>query len=359
MTTFSNYQAAVIKAVKVGRVHTVVDAKAGAGKSFTILSAAAALSASNALNGGTLMLAFNKDIAAELAKKAKDRGIAIGGYGGVTIKTFHALGFGAWRNYMGRTKVQIDDKKSWNILNYAGEVNEAWDDEFIREYGSVAVKLVAYAKNAGVGCIIDGVSIDNTPAVFEGIFHHHNMELSTVDSNLDDAIELAMWLLDESAQVTRFIDYNDMLWLPVYYRASFFKNQRVFVDELQDTNPLQLEIAVRSLKNSGQFIGVGDPNQAIYGFRGADSNATKLSTDSVVLIPMLSTRLSTASKHRFFPSQSATVAPGPSSLKHSVSCLPSKQHRTLSKARWRRFTSINLSSSRLTIWRFSAGTMLP
>ena len=273
MTTFSNYQAAVIEAVKAGRAHTVVNAKAGAGKSFTILSAAAALSASNALNGGTLMLAFNKDIAAELAKKAKDRGIPVGGYGGVTIKTFHALGFGAWRNYMGRTKVQIDDKKSWNILKYANEINEAWDDEFIREYGSVAVKLVAYAKNSGVGCIIDGVAIDNSPAVFEGIFHHHNMELSTVDSNLDDAIELAMWLLDESAQVTRFIDYNDMLWLPVYYRASFFKNQRVFVDELQDTNPLQLEIAVRSLKDSGQFIGVGDPNQAIYGFRGADSNA--------------------------------------------------------------------------------------
>lgn len=273
MASFSAYQTAVINTVKAGRRHTVVDAKAGAGKSFTILSAAAALSTSNALNGGTLMLAFNKDIAAELVKKAKDRGICIGGYKGVTIKTFHALGFGAWRNFMGNKKVEIDDKKSWNILNYAGEDNPRWNKEFLDEYAATAVKLVAFAKNAGVGCIIDGVKIENEPSVFAQLFHHHNMDLPSIDSEIDDAIELAMWLLAESAKVTRFIDYNDMLWLPVFYRASFFRNQRVFVDELQDTNPLQLEIAVRSLKDSGQFIGVGDPNQAIYGFRGADSNA--------------------------------------------------------------------------------------
>lgn len=49
---------------------------------------------------------------------------------------------------------------------------------------------------------------------------------------------------------------------------------RVFVvDEYQDTDPLQVEILQNLVSEDACLIAVGDPDQSIYGFRGADSRA--------------------------------------------------------------------------------------
>jgi DNA helicase-2/ATP-dependent DNA helicase PcrA len=47
----------------------------------------------------------------------------------------------------------------------------------------------------------------------------------------------------------------------------------VFIDEAQDLNKAQIELALGSIRPGGRIISVGDEHQAIYGFRGADSNA--------------------------------------------------------------------------------------
>jgi len=45
----------------------------------------------------------------------------------------------------------------------------------------------------------------------------------------------------------------------------------IFVDEYQDTNAIQVEILKRLIRaGSGNICAIGDPDQAIYGFRGAD-----------------------------------------------------------------------------------------
>jgi len=46
--------------------------------------------------------------------------------------------------------------------------------------------------------------------------------------------------------------------------------QQLMVDEFQDTSPIQLELFLELHKLAGQSIWVGDPKQAIYGFRGTD-----------------------------------------------------------------------------------------
>jgi ATP-dependent exoDNAse (exonuclease V) beta subunit len=46
--------------------------------------------------------------------------------------------------------------------------------------------------------------------------------------------------------------------------------QTVFIDEFQDTSPLQLAVFVEMSKLAEASIWVGDPKQAIYGFRGTD-----------------------------------------------------------------------------------------
>jgi superfamily I DNA/RNA helicase len=47
----------------------------------------------------------------------------------------------------------------------------------------------------------------------------------------------------------------------------------VLVDETQDLNAVQIAIVLRIRKPDGRTIAIGDENQAIYGFRGADADA--------------------------------------------------------------------------------------
>jgi DNA helicase II / ATP-dependent DNA helicase PcrA len=56
-----------------------------------------------------------------------------------------------------------------------------------------------------------------------------------------------------------------------HYRAAF---RAVLVDEFQDTNPLQIEIVKLLLGDTIKIFAVGDDDQAIYGFRGADIRPT-------------------------------------------------------------------------------------
>ncbi|MBM3697918.1 MAG: hypothetical protein FJW78_05505, partial [Actinobacteria bacterium] len=46
--------------------------------------------------------------------------------------------------------------------------------------------------------------------------------------------------------------------------------RRVYVDEAQDTSPLQMDVLIDLVAPGGQMIPVGDANQSIYGFRDAD-----------------------------------------------------------------------------------------
>lgn len=74
------------------------------------------------------------------------------------------------------------------------------------------------------------------------------------------------------------VDFDDLLLRPVralrehqslreYYRKRF---QFILVDEYQDTNPIQSALLAELCPNDGNICVVGDDDQAIYGFRGAE-----------------------------------------------------------------------------------------
>lgn len=72
------------------------------------------------------------------------------------------------------------------------------------------------------------------------------------------------------------VDYADLLdWLLDAARQKHMQGRigpfrHVLVDEVQDLSPVQLDIIRALLPADGQgFFGIGDPDQAIYGFRGA------------------------------------------------------------------------------------------
>ena len=74
----------------------------------------------------------------------------------------------------------------------------------------------------------------------------------------------------------RDFDFTDMLeWLAAHPSgaAGTFRPKHVLVDEIQDLSPLQVNILKAMLPADGTgFFGIGDPDQAIYGFRGSTSD---------------------------------------------------------------------------------------
>ena len=67
------------------------------------------------------------------------------------------------------------------------------------------------------------------------------------------------------------------------------RRRRIFVDEYQDTDPAQIELLSLLARGADELIVVGDPDQSIYGFRGADPMAmrdapTRFGTAEVVAL---------------------------------------------------------------------------
>jgi DNA helicase-2/ATP-dependent DNA helicase PcrA len=64
-----------------------------------------------------------------------------------------------------------------------------------------------------------------------------------------------------------------MICFPYLFNLSCKKYDFIFVDEAQDLNSAQTDLILRSIKPNGRIIAVGDTAQAIYGFRGADTES--------------------------------------------------------------------------------------
>ena len=89
-------------------------------------------------------------------------------------------------------------------------------------------------------------------------------------------------------QTHKMLDYNDM---EVYFsqllekdevKAEISNYKLVLVDEFQDCNPMQIDIFKRISDLVPHSIWVGDPKQAIYGFRGTDTALVKEVSDLIV-----------------------------------------------------------------------------
>lgn len=77
----------------------------------------------------------------------------------------------------------------------------------------------------------------------------------------------------------RLVDFDDLLRLavrdlesdPVYASARQWRFRHLFIDEFQDVNPLQYRLVRAWSGPESDLCAVGDPNQAIYAWNGADA----------------------------------------------------------------------------------------
>lgn len=262
----SIYQSNAYSFIENDTRNAVIIAVAGSGKTTTGVEMVKRIPAGLS----HIFLAFNKPIATELSNR------------GINGRTFHSLCFmpvtrakGTRNVESNKLRILVDDavSNSENVALPEGHKLNSMTKRDAQLYGNFIVRLVGLARNSGIGCLCQ-----NLPEVWQGLVDYHDLELDNDVATFERAIELAMQLLEWS-NASALVDFDDLLYYAVKDGISLPKFDFVFVDEAQDTNAIQRAILRKIMKPKSRFIAVGDPAQAIYGFRGADSNSMAMIAD--------------------------------------------------------------------------------
>lgn len=241
----------------------IITALAGAAKTTTLCLLAKKLPVVP-----TLCCAFNKRIADEMAKRMPSH---------IQCSTMNSLGHRAWGAKLGRRLI-VETDKGYNIVN---ELMTTLGPDAKKKMGegfSSLLRMVRLAKSKGY--VPDKFNV-------KGMGH----SLCDLDEFLDDIggdlevepdddfIDWFEHCLERSITMAYEgrIDYDDQIYMSVLFDAPYPKFKIIMVDEAQDLSPLNHEALRRMF--GGRLIAVGDPYQAIYGFRGAHTGSMALLKD--------------------------------------------------------------------------------
>jgi superfamily I DNA/RNA helicase len=249
----SKYQVAIYDYVENGNGNLVVEAAAGAGKTTTLVNCIKRIPSDKRI----LMSAFNKDIVNDLNKKTND-------FENVEVRTFHGLGLRMLKiafPYLGLGK---------NELKYVSHLKNN-----IRMYSSIDTRRLStkdyfrYVDNICKYVDYGRFYLCKTERDLD--FIESRYDLDTIKDEKEIAIQLMEWGKENIEE----IDYTDMVWLPTALDvdSTDFKYDYIMIDECQDLNKAQRELVLRCVKDDTRMISVGDRNQAIYSFAGADPDS--------------------------------------------------------------------------------------
>lgn len=244
---YSEYQLNLFGDAAVGKGNRIVRAVAGSGKTTT------GVQMTKRVKGSHIYLAFNKAIATELSAR------------GVNGRTFHSVCYTVVTKHKGVRTVDADKLRRICDAKLSG------DDGAM--YGSFIQRMVGLARNAGLGFLVP-----DTEQAWIEIAEHHDLEPDSELADFGKGIELAQQLLVWSNE-SPMVDFDDLLYIAVKDGLTLTKFDNVFVDEAQDTNAIQRALIRKMMKDTSRLFAVGDEAQAIYGFRGADSESMQLIKD--------------------------------------------------------------------------------
>jgi DNA helicase-2/ATP-dependent DNA helicase PcrA len=242
----SEYQVAIYDWVKShmadggGKRALVVKALAGSGKTTTGVKMLSFLSKDLDI----IYLAFNNRIAEHMRTKLPDY---------VNCKTYHALGFAAIRGF--EKNVTVDKDKVNKII-----------DRFLDPYSQRSLYSPIQQIVSLVKANLTSTSVED----LQFIVDRYGIELN---GDADMIFGVIPSIIEQCKAMTNIIDFDDMCWLPVVLDLPMKKFNFIFVDEAQDTNKVQIALALMSMDEESRIVAVGDEYQSIYGFRGADVDA--------------------------------------------------------------------------------------
>jgi len=243
----------------------LVLAGAGSGKTRVITRKIAYLVAECSFDPRTIAaITFTNKAAREMRERVGE--LLEGKQGkGLTVSTFHSLGL----NILRHEARHLGYKPKFSLLDAAdaqailADIIKATDKASLRR----AAAIVSNWKNALLG---------------------PDAALAAAEDEEDRQLAIAYKGYQATLKAYQAMDFDDLIRLPVQlFQAepevlSRWQNKLryLLVDEYQDTNGAQYALMKLLAGPSGHFTAVGDDDQAIYAWRGADiENLRRLSQD--------------------------------------------------------------------------------
>ena len=244
------------KAVSHGEGPCLVLAGPGSGKTLTIVNRIKYLIEEYKVRPEEiLVVTFTRFAAAEM----KSRLCALMGKQTlpVTVGTFHGIYYGIlkWAYRMGQQNILSEEEKYQILRSAAGKQKmEVFDEEDFIQHIAAEIGMIKNNRIDPDEFVSEKCSAD----AFREIYREYERQRKKL----------------------RKIDFDDMLVLccelftsrPDVLAAWQKKFRYILIDEFQDINRIQYDvIRMLALPENNLFV-VGDDDQAIYGFRGADSS---------------------------------------------------------------------------------------
>jgi DNA helicase-2/ATP-dependent DNA helicase PcrA len=234
-------------------------AGAGTGKTKTLTSKIALLIASGVSPTRILAITFTNKASQEMQHRV---GKLVPYSGGMWIHTFHALGARILRQHGRLIGVKpefviYDDDDQKKLINLA---MEELGFEAEKNKASMYLSIISRAKDDLLDAqsyLINAQAV-NDPSRLKAaqIYHRYQKKLTEAGAlDFGDLIVKTVELLKEKDEIRE------------YFQENF---QYILVDEYQDTNHAQYVLVKTLSAKHRNLCVVGDPDQSVYGWRGAD-----------------------------------------------------------------------------------------
>jgi DNA helicase-2/ATP-dependent DNA helicase PcrA len=237
-------------------------AGAGSGKTRTVTYRIAHMLTNLKIPGKNILaVSFTNKAAAEMKERVSHL-VDSRQRKGITLSTFHSLGIRILRediHHLGYNNLfTIYDQADQMSIVREGLKNYRSNKSYDR---GIIMSKIGYLKN-------QGISADEFP----------KSKFYDPENNYDGATEYVYHFYQDKLQFYNALDFDDILFLVV----KLFKNfpdvakkyserfKYIMIDEYQDTNSLQFALIQGLTSTHHNICVVGDDDQSIYGFRGAD-----------------------------------------------------------------------------------------
>jgi DNA helicase-2/ATP-dependent DNA helicase PcrA len=252
-------------AVELGSGPILVLAGAGSGKTRVITYRIAYLIQTRGVPPESILAVTFTNKAAEQMKErvaallgGSSLPAGVSAAGSPHISTFHSFCTGVLRRHLRRLgyspNFSIYDEDDQLRVVKAAIHQLGWEQEMVPRS---ALSRISYAKNCGLSpqdlrSLADGAATQQLAAVFE-TYQQQLREAQALD--FDDLLLKTLELFDAAPDVLE--EYNRRF-------------QHLLVDEYQDTNRIQYQLIRRLTRTHQNLCVVGDEDQSIYRWRGAD-----------------------------------------------------------------------------------------
>lgn len=251
--TPSEYQKKIFEFITKGTGNAVINAKAGSGKTTTLVEAMKLIPSKEKV----LFVAFNKAIEQELSAR-------LSGYDNVDIKTYHGLGYSLLRNNLGKNSgIRLNEYKYTAFIN--NNIHILAPDSYslrkddMRLFKANLKQIVDYAR----------FNLAETVGEIKEICKKYGITLVLNEP------EIVPTILSWGRNHLTEIDYTDMIWLCIErdIKTRTYKYDYIFIDEAQDSSIMQQALIKKCFKRGSRFVAIGDEFQCINAFAGADQDA--------------------------------------------------------------------------------------